>query len=110
MSGPSSPLKFSHAENPNDPGALSKALAEVKIGDLKSFGGRSQNSSMEANIFSRFTIHAPPDITGKTRIVAVLGIQTSDARPDVDGWLLSDFMAFFHLCVKSPSTKRGSIV
>lgn len=45
----------------------------------------------------RFTTHTVPDVTVNTRVVAVVGIQQEWAAPEVDGWFLSDFFAFWNV-------------
>ena len=40
MSGPSA-YKFDHAEDPNDTGALQKAISGMEIGKPETFGGTS---------------------------------------------------------------------
>ena len=45
----------------------------------------------------RFTTHTVPDVTVNTRVVAVVGIQQENAAPQVDGWFLSVFFAFWNV-------------
>ena len=45
--------------------------------------------------FETFNIHAPPDVTADTHIIAALGIAQQEAAPDCDGWMFSDFLAFW---------------
>ena len=96
MSGPSK-YKFSHAEDPNDPHALRKRLAKLEIGKPETSGGYFHDDSNKNVVYEQFNIHTPPDVTQKTRIVAILGINPANAQPDEDGWLVSDFLAFWHL-------------
>ena len=122
MSGPSR-YKFNEAENPNDAGALSEAISRMRVGQPGLFGGMYQSWN-KASTFLRLqlgvltlescqansTLHTiktrntsssilipPPDITGKTRIIAVLGNHDHEkANPNQDGWFVSDFFAFWN--------------
>lgn len=64
-------------------------------------GFNSINSKTEENICTdiAFTMTHPPDVSHRSRIVAVCGIADHDnlADPENDGWLLSDFYLFHHL-------------
>ena len=96
--------KFSHVEDPNDPAALRKAVERIELGKPASLGGRLREASNISRTFDIFTIHTPPDVTQNTRIIAVLGILQNDAALHLNGWFLSDFIAFHHLlrrCTKS---------
>lgn len=59
--------------------------------------GQFYDTGNENQRYEQFTLHTPPDITGRTRIVAMLGI-SDDAAPDGDnGWFVSDFFAFWNI-------------
>ena len=51
-----------------------------------------------------FVASCPPDVSPKTRIVAVCGITNIGdiASPPRDGWFLSDFWMFNHLLRSAP--------
>jgi hypothetical protein len=51
-----------------------------------------------------FAASCPPDVSPKTRIVAVCGITNIgvNASPALDGWFLSDFWMFNHLLRSAP--------
>lgn len=103
-------LKFSEiekpsaGEDPNDAGALAKALSKIEFGKPETFGGRLRSQDNKDVIFERFNIHTPPDICADTQIIAVLGILEDAANPNDDGWFLSDFFAFWS--VLQGATKR----
>ncbi|KAL8952777.1 MAG: hypothetical protein Q9222_001324 [Ikaeria aurantiellina] len=94
---PSKPLKFSRSEDPNDAGALGKALGKLRLDMPGTYGGELRDPSNATVAFQTFNTHTPPDITSNTRIVACLGITQATAAPKIDGWFLSDFMAFWHI-------------
>lgn len=96
MASPSS-YKFFHGEDPNDEGELRKALGAVRLGKPGTAGGRFQDDSNQVVQYESFNIHTPPDVTPKTRIIAVLGIAQEKAMPQVDGWFVSDFFAFWNI-------------
>ena len=76
----------------------------MELGIAASFGGHLTEASNISRTFDIFTTHTPLDVTQNTRIIAVLGILQNDAAPDLNGWFLSDFIAFHHLlrrCTKS---------
>lgn len=56
-----------------------------------------QTAARKIEMYAEFNTHTPPDITEKTRIVAVCGVLHEDAHSKADGWLVSDFFAFWHL-------------
>lgn len=89
--------KLSVEEDPNDAGALRKALTNMRVGEPETFGGIFQSETSQRRQYEQFTTHTPRDITANTRVIAVLGITQETAAPDVDGWFLSDFCAFWHL-------------
>lgn len=89
--------KFSHDEDPNDQHALRKRLAKLEIGKPETSGGYFHDDSNKNVVYEQFNIHTPPDVTQKTRIVTILGIDPAKAQPNQDGWLVSDFLAFWHL-------------
>ena len=89
--------KFSHDEDPNDLYALHKRLAKLEIGKPETSGGYFHDDSNKNVVYEQFNIHTPPDVTQKTRIVAIPGINAAEAQPDEDGRLVSDFLAFWHL-------------
>lgn len=64
-------------------------------------GFNSINSKTEETICTdlAFTTTHPPDVSHRSRIVAVCGITDHDklADPENDGWLFSDFYLFHHL-------------
>ena len=121
MAGPSQ-YKFNNAEDPNDVGYLPKAISAMKIGQPGSFGGeyiseakclpfrdsliwstyfgvmtgQFYNAGNKIQQYEQFNTRTPPDITRKTRVIAVLGIY-ENAAPDVDGWFVSDFFAFWNI-------------
>ena len=90
-------LRLSVAEDPNDPGVLQKALSSMKVGEPETFGDSMKDADNRQIKYEQFNTHTPPDITKKTRIIAVLGITQEKATPYRDGWFLSDFLAFWHL-------------
>ncbi|KAH0566222.1 hypothetical protein GP486_000369 [Trichoglossum hirsutum] len=59
-----------------------------------------------------FTARCPPDVSPRTRVVAVCGVTNIQylasstgegfASPTIDGWFLSDFYMFNHLLRKAP--------
>ena len=51
-----------------------------------------------------FAASCPPDVSPKTRIIAVCGITNIGdlASPAIDGWFLSDFWMFNHLLRSAP--------
>ncbi|MDI1493009.1 MAG: hypothetical protein OHK93_004793 [Ramalina farinacea] len=53
----------------------------------------------------RFCTHTVPDVTVNTRVVAVVGIQQEWAAPEIDGWFLSDFFAFWNVLQGMTSTQ-----
>ena len=107
----------SDAEDPNDAGALRKALSRMKIGlpetfagklnhkvsysveiaDAENMIGRLLNVDNKAREYNQFNLHTPPDITERTRIIAVLGVTEQPAPYGDDGWFLSDFFAFWNI-------------
>ncbi|KAL9135963.1 MAG: hypothetical protein Q9175_002826 [Cornicularia normoerica] len=95
MSGPSQ-YEFNKAEDPNDAGALRKALAGMRIGQPGTSGGHFYTAGNENQQYEQFNLHTPPDVTSNTRIIAVLGIH-EDAEPQQDGWFVSDFFAFWNI-------------
>ena len=95
-------IKFSGAEDPNDPIALQRSIQGLNLDrppNPKGFGGVFSDPANKGSEYASFNTHTPPDITGNTRVIAVLGITTSDASPGetFSGWMLSDFFAFWHL-------------
>ncbi|KAF6238615.1 hypothetical protein HO173_003121 [Letharia columbiana] len=95
MSGPSQ-YSFNDNEDPNDAGALRKALSGMEIGQPSTSGGQFYTAGNENKQYEQFNLHTPPDITSKTRIIAVLGIH-QNATPQKDGWFVSDFFAFWNI-------------
>ena len=113
----SSQYKFNDAEDPNDAGALRKALSLLKVGLPETFGGklnhnasyfiestdaeimigRLRNEDNKAREYNQFSLHTPPDITQRTRIIAVLGVTKDPAPSGKDGWFVSDFFAFWNI-------------
>ena len=87
--------RLHNVDSPLDPGMLSKTLNKISINDPTTFGGKFKDPSKNTKQHERFTTHTPPDITNKTRIIAVCGLKK--VEPHVDGWFLSDFFAFWHL-------------
>lgn len=63
----------------------------------KTHGEVLLDKANEKRIYPEFNTHTPPDITPHTRVLAVLGIRPREAAPNDDGWLLSDFFAFYHM-------------
>lgn len=120
MSGPSG-HNFDNAQDPNYAGALRKALSGTKIGKPESVGGtyifgiryllsaqlriakygilagRFHTTGKETVQYAQFNTHSPPDITGSTRVIAVLGVHDDPAPGGSDGWFLSDFFAFWNI-------------
>ncbi|KAL9013486.1 MAG: hypothetical protein Q9173_001820 [Seirophora scorigena] len=96
MSRPVFP-KFPTGEDPNDPGMLAAALGKMKIGQPSTYGGKFLEKTVARPQYENFNTHTPPDITSKTRILGVCGVQPKNAAPNEDGWFLSDFFAFYHL-------------
>ncbi|KAI4157103.1 MAG: hypothetical protein L6R39_000766 [Caloplaca ligustica] len=92
-----SKINFSGIEDPNDAGALAKALARIDVGKPQSSGGVLQHSTNADIVYESFDTHTPPDIPPNTRIIAVLGIEQARISPEDSGWFLSDFMAFWHI-------------
>lgn len=95
-------IKFSEIQSPNvpdknDEGALNEALSNLDFGKPETFGGRFRDAWKRELHFEKFNTHTPPDITSNTRIAAVCGIVNEDARPEIDGWMLSDFFAFWNI-------------
>ncbi|KAI4090307.1 MAG: hypothetical protein LQ344_004855 [Seirophora lacunosa] len=76
---------------------LAAALGKMKIGQPSTYGGKFLEKTVARPQYEKFNTHTPPDITTKTRILAVCGIQPKNASPNEDGWFLSDFFAFYHL-------------
>ncbi|KAL8981669.1 MAG: hypothetical protein Q9205_003613 [Flavoplaca limonia] len=97
MAQPYAGYKFSTGEDPNDPGMMSKAIGKMKLRTPETYGGALLESTTTGRQYDEFNIHTPPDITQKTRVVAVCGLVQEDASPADDGWFLSDFFAFHHL-------------
>ncbi len=97
MAQPYAGYKFSDGEDPNDPGMMSKALGKMKLRTPETYGGALHESTTTGRQYEEFNLHTPPDITKKTRVVAVCGIVQGEASPADDGWFLSDFFAFHHL-------------
>ena len=113
----SSQYRFNDTEDPNDAGALRKALSQMKIGLPETFGGklnhkacysvkikeaeimigRLRNLDNKAREYNQFNLHTPPDITERTRIIAVLGVTEQPAPYGNDGWFVSDFFAFWNI-------------
>ena len=89
--------KFSDDDGSLDPKALEAAIAKLKVGEPSSHGGVFHDISQEKRQYDSFNIHTPPDITPKTRIIAVCGAMQGDSDPGQDGWFVSDFFAFYHL-------------
>jgi len=56
-----------------------------------------QPEARKFEMYAEFNTHTPPDIIEKTRIVALCGVLHEYAHPKADGWLVSDFFAFWHL-------------
>lgn len=81
----------------NKAGDLARAIEGMSIHSLSSFGGRVHDKSKNPPNLETFTMHSPPDVGKRTRIIAVLGILQGGATPQCDGWFLSDFFAFWHL-------------
>ncbi|KAL8880341.1 MAG: hypothetical protein Q9198_002230 [Flavoplaca austrocitrina] len=90
-------FKFSNAEDPNDPGMLSKALGKMKLRQPETYGGKLLDTTTPGREYDEFNLHTPPDVTNNTRVVAICGIKQAEADPTDDGWFLSDFFAFHHL-------------
>lgn len=100
-----SQYKFNDAEDPNDAGALRKALSRMKIGLPETFGGklnhkacfsvviadaeimigRLRNVDNKAREYNQFNLHTPPDIIEETRIIAVLGVTEQLRMKTMDG-------------------------
>jgi hypothetical protein len=98
MSGSSSRYVLSREEeDPNGSHELRKSLAKLQIGKPETSGGHFRDPSNKKITYKRFNTHTPPDVTHKTRIIAILGIDPAKAAPNKDGWLVSDFLAFWHL-------------
>ena len=113
----SSQYNFNDAEDPNDAGALCKALSRMEVGLPETFGctlnhkacysveiadaevviGRLRNVDNKAREYHQFNLHTPPDITERTRIIAVLGVTEQPAPYGNDGWFVSDFFAFWNI-------------
>ena len=89
--------KFSNAEDPNDAGALQKALSKMTIGKPQTFGGVLKDASNQNVQYESFNTHTPPDVTANTRVIAVLGLAQERIAPNKDGWFLSDFFAFWRV-------------
>ncbi|KAF2712456.1 hypothetical protein K504DRAFT_452642 [Pleomassaria siparia CBS 279.74] len=81
----------------NDDESLRDVRSKIEPGKPATFGGVFIDDSNRDVVYTRFKAHSPPDITPNTRIVAILGTQPVLARPDKDGWFVSDFLAFWHL-------------
>ncbi|KAL8822730.1 MAG: hypothetical protein Q9191_006543, partial [Dirinaria sp. TL-2023a] len=89
----------------NDPAPVQAALNRLNVNDPPTVGGVAsptsvQDSQLESATGGRvasMTLHMPPDVTNDTHIIAVLGIKPRWASPRDDGWLLSDFLAFWLL-------------
>lgn len=79
--------KFSHDEDPNDQHALRKRLAKLEIGKPETSSGYFHDYNKKNVVYEQFNIHTLPDVTQKTRIVAILGIDPAKAQPNQDGWL-----------------------
>ena len=118
MAGP----KFNNAEDYNDAAYLQNAISAMKIGQPGSFGGeyiseakclpfrdsliwstyfgvmtdQFYNAGNKIPQYEQFITHTPPDITRKTQVIAVLGIY-ENAAPNIDGWFISDFFAFWNI-------------
>lgn len=86
MSSPASYKPSKHENDFNVPEESSKATENVEIG------------KPHKRSYLEFNTHTPPDITPNTRILAICGIASGEAAPNDDGWILSDFFAFYHLC------------
>ena len=94
MSG-SPDKKYSTGHDYNHPKPLADALATLNITNPEN--PISQFKTARPKTISKFVTHTIPDITPKTRIIAVLGIEQKNAGPGDDGWFLSDFFAFWHV-------------
>ncbi|KAL8916043.1 MAG: hypothetical protein Q9208_008728 [Pyrenodesmia sp. 3 TL-2023] len=81
----------------NDPSELAKRLAKINFSKPESYGGVLRDPTNTNVTFETFSTHTPPDIPSNTRILAVCGIEQEKAMPELDGWFLSDFMAFWHV-------------
>ena len=97
MSGSSSKYAFSRDEDPNDPHALRKSLVNMEIGKPETSGEHFRDPSNKKFTYKRFNTHTPPHVTHNSRLIAILGIDPAEAAPNADGWLVSDFLAFWHL-------------
>jgi hypothetical protein len=72
----------------------------IRPSDISGFNavGRVTGTTKDLEQMS-FVSLCPPDVSPKTRIIAVCGVSDSndEASPKADGWLLSDFYLFHHL-------------
>ena len=59
--------------------------------------GRLRNVDNKSREYGQFTLHTPPDITERTRVIAVLGVTEDPAPTGKDGWFVSDFFAFWNI-------------
>ncbi|PVH67404.1 hypothetical protein DL98DRAFT_600531 [Cadophora sp. DSE1049] len=91
------------ARDYNDADKLREMLDCLKVTDETTtinpsvFGGIMSDLENEGITFERSASCVPLDIPKNTRILAFLAIGKDKAAPSEDGWLLSDFMAFYHL-------------
>ncbi|KAL8686033.1 MAG: hypothetical protein Q9224_005575, partial [Gallowayella concinna] len=88
--------------NPVWPHELANDLSNMKIGKPATFRGNLRDEELHKDtVFDSFNIHTMPDVTKRTRIIAVLGITDDEANPRTSGWFLSDFFAFWNLMRES---------
>ncbi|KAI4249759.1 MAG: hypothetical protein L6R40_000548 [Gallowayella cf. fulva] len=91
-------INFSpEGQDTNDAKELATALSKIKVGIPSTFGGVMHSEDNANVVFDTFNIHAPPDITPNTRIIAVLGIPQEDSTKRANEWFISDFFAFWNL-------------
>ncbi|TVY23142.1 hypothetical protein LHYA1_G007879 [Lachnellula hyalina] len=61
------------------------------------FGGVFKSTANEPITYERDATSVPPDVPKNTRILAIYTLTQDDALPRGSGWMLSDFLAFYHL-------------
>ncbi|XMA12812.1 hypothetical protein WAI453_005603 [Rhynchosporium graminicola] len=81
----------------NDIRRTTEALGRMSVQDPRSYGGNYNKSESHHIEFPEFVTNKPPDVDADTVIVAVCGITQAEAPPSRDGWMLSDFVALWHL-------------
>lgn len=84
----------------NDEEILRDMLARLELAgkEMKpeTFGAILSVPANKSFTYERLATSVPSDVPKNARILAFLAIGQNTALPHLDGWFLSDFIAFYH--------------